>query len=120
MVHGGLGPRRPEGRKEATGGVGCAKTKCPACGAENPAEQKFCNQCAAPFKRRCAKCGYENAPTAKFCGECGSSLTSGAGASAATSSPTGLAGGVLVTPENASADALEGERKMVTALFADI
>jgi class 3 adenylate cyclase len=91
---------------------------CPACGAENPAEQKFCNECAAPFKKRCAKCNYENAPTAKFCGECAVSLTSG------ESKPLTRSGSPMVSmaPEQSVADlaALEGERKTVTALFADI
>jgi Adenylate and Guanylate cyclase catalytic domain/Double zinc ribbon len=86
---------------------------CPACGAENPSEQKFCNECAAPFKKRCAKCGYENAATAKFCGECVASLTS--------QSPIHpSAETVRVAAEQADASAIEGERKTVTALFADI
>src|SRR5260370_40938034 len=92
---------------------------CPACGAENPAEQKFCNECAAPCKKRCAKCGYENAPTAKFCGECAAALTSNVLKSTARTSSTPS---VLVVPEQSFTDAgaLEGERRMVTALFADI
>jgi class 3 adenylate cyclase/tetratricopeptide (TPR) repeat protein len=89
---------------------------CPACGAENPAEQKFCNECAAPFKRRCPKCGHENAPTAKFCGECASALTSSASKPGATPSAPSL----RVAPESSSPETLEGERKTVTALFADI
>ena len=90
---------------------------CSACGAENPAEQKFCNECAAPFKRRCAKCGYENPPTAKFCGECATALTSSVSkpTAAILSTPS-----VRVAPESTSPEALEGERKTVTALFADI
>ena len=90
---------------------------CPACGAENPAEQKFCNECAAPFKRRCAKCGYENAPTAKFCGECAAALTPAASKPIAPSSTTIS---VRVAPESISPELLQGERKTVTALFADI
>jgi class 3 adenylate cyclase/predicted ATPase len=91
---------------------------CPVCGAENPSEQKFCNECAAPFKKGCAKCGYENAPTAKFCGECAAPLTSSASRSLTQSiSPL-----VSVALERTLADpaALDGERKTVTALFADI
>ena len=91
---------------------------CPVCGAENPSEQKFCNECAAPFKKRCAKCGYENAPTAKFCGECAAPLTSSESRSITRSmSPL-----VSVALEQTLADpaALDDERKTVTALFADI
>src|SRR5208282_5372236 len=90
---------------------------CPACGAENPAEQKFCNECAAPFKRRCAKCGYENAPTAKFCGECATALTSSMSKPTARTSPTPS---VRIAPEQTDPEVAEGERKTVTALFADI
>ncbi len=90
---------------------------CFTCGAENPAEQKFCNECAAPFKRRCAKCGYENAPAARFCGECAAALTSDLSKSATRipSTPS-----VRIAPEQTVPDAADGERKTVTALFADI
>src|SRR5579862_5540568 len=93
--------------------------KCENCGAENPAEQKFCNQCAAPFKRRCPKCGHENAPTAKFCGECAAPLvvTEGSGRSPAAAVPTSA---ISVAAEQAEASSIDGERKTVTALFADI
>ena len=90
---------------------------CPTCGAENPAEQKFCNECAAPFKKRCSKCGYGNAPAAKFCGECAAALTSDVSKST-TRIPSTLS--VRVAPEQTAADAADGERKTVTALFADI
>src|SRR5258708_17139109 len=70
---------------------------CPVCGAENQAEQRFCNECAAPFKKRCAKCGYENAPTAKFCGECAAALTSNVLKSTARTSSTPS---VRVVPEH--------------------
>src|SRR6266851_1282162 len=92
---------------------------CPTCGAENLAEQKFCNECAAPFKKRCAKCGYENAPTAKFCGDCAAALTSGELRSTTRTSSTPS---VRITSEQTATDsaALDGERKTVTALFADI
>src|SRR5216683_6928785 len=92
---------------------------CPVCGAENPAEQKFCNECAAHFKKRCAKCGYENAPTAKFCGDCAAALASSESRSTARTSSTPS---VRITSEQTVADsaASEGERKTVTALFADI
>jgi Double zinc ribbon/Adenylate and Guanylate cyclase catalytic domain len=92
--------------------------KCANCGAENPPEQKFCNECATPFKRRCSKCGYENAPTAKFCGDCATALTSSTASKPTTR--TASTPSVLVAPESSSSETLEGERKTVTALFADI
>src|SRR5260370_42655864 len=93
--------------------------KCANCGAENPAEQKFCNECAAPFKRRCAKCGYENAPTAKFCGEGAApqGVTEGSGRSPAAAVPTSA---IRVEADPAETPALVGQRKTATALCACI
>src|SRR3984957_8768298 len=93
--------------------------KCSTCGAENPAEQKFCNECATPFKTRCLKCGYENPPTAKFCGECASPLNTPQ-SSGRSPAPTAPAAMILIAAEHAEPSSIEGERKTVTALFADI
>src|ERR1700730_1805138 len=90
---------------------------CSNCGAENPAGLKFCEQCAAPFKSRCSQCGFENSPAARFCGECAAPLT------LATTKSTILppsAPPVRAALETAVADVADGERKTVTALFADI
>ena len=89
---------------------------CLVCGAENPSEQKFCNECAAPVKKRCAKCGYENAPTAKFCGECAAPL----GAAAAATTAKQSSASPIRVAETPTLENIEGERKTVTALFADI
>ena len=93
--------------------------RCSNCGAENPQGLKFCNECAAPLGRRCSKCGFENAPTAKFCGECAAPLNipegSGRSPAVAVSIPT-----IRVAAERVEASSIDGERKTVTALFADI
>jgi class 3 adenylate cyclase/tetratricopeptide (TPR) repeat protein len=91
--------------------------KCANCGAENPAGLKFCEQCATPFKKRCTQCGFENSPAARFCGECAVSLDAAplTAASAKQSNDSPIRVAETPTPEN-----LEGERKMVTALFADL
>ena len=91
--------------------------RCSKCGAENPEGVKFCNECASPFKRRCAKCGFDNPPTAKFCGECAAPLTDSDSAPDRSHAP---AQAVRFTPETDSQAVGDGERKMVTALFADI
>src|SRR5215471_16742203 len=89
---------------------------CAKCKTENPEGLKFCNECGAPFKTPCASCGFENAPEAKFCGQCGAAL----GAPAATVSGK-ISHQTLIRPTDAPAsEILEGERKTVTALFADI
>jgi class 3 adenylate cyclase/tetratricopeptide (TPR) repeat protein len=92
---------------------------CAKCGAENPAGLKFCNECATPFGRRCVKCGFENAPTAKFCGECAAPLSAAEGSrkSPPVAAPTPA---IRVAAEPVEASTIEGERKTVTSLFADI
>lgn len=94
--------------------------RCPSCDAENPDATKFCGNCGEPLRNRCVKCGTENPLQFKFCGECGATLQASAASSqqavAAKMSSRSLA-------ERSSLNAhevLEGERKTVTALFADI
>src|SRR5579863_1762727 len=93
--------------------------RCTKCGAENPPGLKFCNECAAPFGRRCGACGFENAPTAKFCGACAAPIDAAAAPMPSVSprnyTPKHLADKILT-----SRGALEGERKQVTVLFADV
>jgi predicted ATPase/class 3 adenylate cyclase len=99
---------------------------CPSCGFENPEGLKFCNECGTPLRMPCAQCGFANQPQAKFCGECGAALLPQAGVSSAppvaprphaplSYTPTYLAEKILT-----SKTALEGERKQVTVLFADL
>jgi class 3 adenylate cyclase/tetratricopeptide (TPR) repeat protein len=90
--------------------------RCSKCEAENPDGAKFCGECASPFTRRCPSCDSENSPIAKFCIECAKPLESAGGKSQRTASASSplLAG--AGTPDTS----LEGERKTVTTLFADI
>ena len=84
--------------------------------------RKFCAACGSPLSSRCPKCGAENAPSSAFCEDCGTALA-GHAVSATTSSPQAASTipNIRVTPEQPDAStALEGERKTVTALFADI
>jgi class 3 adenylate cyclase/tetratricopeptide (TPR) repeat protein len=101
---------------------------CPACGHENPPGQKFCGDCGARLSSQCSGCGAVNPPGQKFCGECGRPL---AGASTpAPSRPaeadSRFSSPDLYTPRHlaerilTSKTAVEGERKQVTVLFADI
>jgi class 3 adenylate cyclase/predicted ATPase len=97
------------GREQEVSAMRCSK-----CGATNPDRAKFCEECASPLKRRCASCDTENSPTAKFCIECAKPLESG------KSQRTTTASSPIPVGAGASDAALEGERKTVTALFADI
>jgi len=93
--------------------------QCPRCQHENPAGQKFCGECGARFASACPSCGASNPPAQKFCGECGKGLgqTDGAAKYGTPQSytPKHLAEKILT-----SKSALEGERKQVTVLFADL
>jgi len=91
--------------------------RCSKCGADNAAGSRFCNQCATPLTRTCPKCGRANAPDAKFCAECAEPLTSDTTKSTARASS---APPVRTAPQQPDSAAADGERKTVTALFADI
>src|SRR5271156_5349246 len=89
--------------------------RCSKCGTESTSGKKFCPECGAPLSSRCAKCGADSSPTAKFCEDCGAPL----GVPAAASSKKSNDSPIRVADSPAS-EILQGERKTVTALFADI
>jgi class 3 adenylate cyclase len=95
--------------------------KCPKCQFENSDGAKFCNQCGNRMQIFCGKCGKENAPGSKFCSECGYDLSKPPEAppldysSPQSYTPKFLAQKILTTRS-----AMEGERKLVTVLFADV
>src|SRR5713101_8125989 len=90
---------------------------CPKCRAESVADSLFCVECGARLETTCASCRASNPPTAKFCRKCGASLATSSDPVQSPSSytPKHLAEKILT-----SRGALEGERKQVTVLFADI
>jgi class 3 adenylate cyclase/tetratricopeptide (TPR) repeat protein len=96
--------------------------RCPRCEADNPEGTKFCIECGTPLKPRCPRCGADNLPRARFCGECGTPLTGQPPASppAHPQSPLSYTPGHLAEKILTSKAALEGERKQVTVLFADL
>jgi hypothetical protein len=92
--------------------------KCPRCQAENDAGVRFCEDCGARLEAACPSCGTPVTPGKKFCRSCGATLTTEPGdrfASAESYTPKHLAEKILT-----SKAALEGERKQVTVLFADL
>ncbi|MBI3742136.1 MAG: AAA family ATPase, partial [Chloroflexi bacterium] len=99
-------------------------TTCSKCGFENPLGVNVCGNCAAPLARACSICGFENPGNFKFCGNCGSNLLSaplsrGARAESlqriADTIPAGL-----IEKMTSAGKQIEGERRTVTVLFADI
>src|SRR5499426_4619174 len=97
---------------------------CQQCQSENSSEAIFCDQCGARLESACPKRGEPNRPEAKFCRNCGQliNLT----AAAAPSTVAGVPSPETYVPRHlaekilASRQSLEGERKEVTVLFADI
>jgi predicted ATPase/class 3 adenylate cyclase len=101
---------------------------CPACGHSNRAQARFCEECGQPLDRRCSQCGTELRPQARFCDECGAAVAGAPKASAPAPAPEVATrrDPRAYTPKHlaerilTSRSALEGERKQVTVLFADV
>jgi class 3 adenylate cyclase len=90
---------------------------CPACGRENPPDSTFCEQCGGTLERACPSCGAACSPTARFCRKCRASLS---GDRAAAPNPRSYTPKHLADKILTSRNALEGERKQVTVVFADL
>src|ERR1700693_3198875 len=90
--------------------------QCPKCGVEAVPGKRFCADCGAPLPVHCTKCGAEAQVGKPFCADCGARLEVDSLAPAGKPAPP--PGGVRVAAE--AAEIPEGERKTVTALFADI
>jgi len=95
--------------------------QCPRCQQENSSEARFCNSCGAGLELICPSCHHSNPAGSLFCNRCAASL----------GAPPTPAGPQFASPESytpkhlaekilTSRAALEGERKHVTVLFADL
>jgi class 3 adenylate cyclase/tetratricopeptide (TPR) repeat protein len=93
--------------------------RCRRCQHENPAGSNFCLECGTGLGLTCASCGSELPAGSKFCNTCGPLVVEERAElrfpSSATYTPKHLAEKILT-----SKSALEGERKQVTVLFADV
>src|SRR5262249_32683044 len=96
--------------------------QCSKCQAENPSQAKYCMQCASLLVLQCQACGAELPAQARFCFACAHPV----GAPASTPmQPSPLAPAAYTPPHLAESTtsprgSLEGERKQVTVLFADL
>ena len=98
--------------------------KCPRCQHENQLDAVFCEECGSRLEGVCPNCGAQNRAGAKFCRKCGGGLVQAPGTSQA--SPSRFSSPEIYTPKHlaekilTSRSALEGERKQITVLFADL
>src|SRR3989454_1544698 len=97
--------------------------KCPRCQAENREGARFCRECGATFGAVCSSCGAKVEAGSKFCDGCGAPL---AASSAPGAMPSRFVSPESYTPKHlaekilTSKGAIEGERKGVTVMFADV
>ena len=95
--------------------------KCPECQFENESVKKFCTECGAALSLKCPNCGSIVKSDEKFCGECSYNLRKIKKPSTESSSksqsytPKHLLEKIITTHSS-----IEGERKILTVLFADI
>jgi class 3 adenylate cyclase/tetratricopeptide (TPR) repeat protein len=101
--------------------------RCPKCLADNPETKGFCHACGAMLLRDCPQCGSEILATDRYCGECGLGLSR-----PSHPPPNGLSfdeklqriqkylPGNLVGKILAQRGKIEGERRLVTVMFADM
>ena len=97
---------------------------CPRCQTDNSADSVFCDHCGLQLESLCSNCGESNRRGAKFCRRCGRPFDKAPAPApepaTTTHPPESYTPGYLAEKILASRANLEGERKQVTVLFADI
>jgi class 3 adenylate cyclase len=93
--------------------------QCLRCRHDSPAGARFCGECGAPLGPTCRVCGTLNSPGDSYCTDCGTALGTIA-APARTHEPHDYTPKYLAERILRGREALEGERKQVTVLFADL
>jgi class 3 adenylate cyclase/tetratricopeptide (TPR) repeat protein len=93
---------------------------CPRCRCDNPASSLFCTQCGERLQRQCPGCGAELGDGVRFCGQCGQPVDPPRAAQTRFTSPEAYTPRHLAEKILTTRTAIEGERKQVTVLFADL
>src|SRR5499433_2405652 len=97
---------------------------CPQCQRENLPDAIFCDHCGMRFETVCSHCGQLNRSDSRFCRICGQAINLTATIEPArvpgAPSPDSYVPRHLAEKILASRQSLEGERKEVTVIFADI
>src|SRR5260221_3095236 len=91
---------------------------CTKCNNDTPTDASFCEGCGAKLELVCTTCKTLASPGARFCKKCGTALAATRPDSHPVS-PSELPISVTTGASSAS-EAIDGERKTVTALFADL
>jgi len=95
--------------------------KCPRCQHENPPGSNFCLGCGTRLGATCRACGNDLPAGSRFCNKCGTPVSASESAGQARfASPESYIPKHLAERILTSKAALEGERKQVTVLFADL
>jgi predicted ATPase/class 3 adenylate cyclase len=96
--------------------------RCSGCATENEPDRRFCGECGSPLLALCPDCSFKNQPSAKYCGGCGRRLSTplAQAQTVPVATPEAYTPKLLAERILRSRGALEGERKQVTVLFADI
>ena len=90
--------------------------RCPSCHHDNRPDRRFCTQCGTRLATGCPSCGAPIEVGEKFCGGCGAALTIGG----QTTPPSPVRAPILSEKIRQAKATIEGERKQVTVLFADV
>ena len=93
---------------------------CPRCEHDTPASSRFCSQCGARLTPSCGSCGAELVEGVHFCGRCGRPVGARPTGQSRFASPEAYTPRHLAERILTSKSAIEGERKQVTVLFADL
>src|SRR5262245_3139769 len=94
--------------------------QCLQCQQENPPQAKFCLECGTRLVLMCGRCSTELPAGAKFCLECGQPVEARSAAPSRFIAPETYTPQYLAEKILTARGDLEGERKQVTVLFADI
>jgi class 3 adenylate cyclase len=97
--------------------------KCPSCQFDNSEDSTFCGNCGSSLEIEiiCPNCGSKPPTGYRFCNKCGHDLTKQEEVAAIDySQPQSYTPKFLADKILTNRSSIEGERKLVTVLFADV
>ncbi|MGA8058191.1 MAG: zinc ribbon domain-containing protein, partial [Candidatus Binataceae bacterium] len=92
---------------------------CAKCNNDNPADASFCESCGSKLELICPACKASLSPGVRFCKKCGTA-NSAASADSVSAAPISEPQIKIAADRGSISEPIDGERKTVTALFADI